>query len=247
MKKIVVFITSIVFSMFSFGMNLQCDTYNTDDNGVVYAADDFSSFNDEVVILVNQEREKNGLAPLKTAKVLDEMATIRSKELVTDFSHTRPDGTRGLDIIKSYNLKYWSAGENIAAGYSTPEDVVQGWMNSSGHRANILNGNYEYIGVGFYHEPSGSYGTYWTQLFYTLDNSLDGEYIPSETVDDTLRGDIDGDGSVAALDALEILYMVVSADNINDTSLYDIDNSGVVDSSDALRLLQFITGIIDKL
>ena len=66
-------------------------------------------------------------------------------------------------MLQDFGVHYTSAGENIAAGQRTPEEVMNSWMNSSGHRANILNKNFDTIGIGFY--EGGSYGTYWTQLF----------------------------------------------------------------------------------
>lgn len=76
------------------------------------------------------------------------------------FSHTSPTYGSPFDMMQQYGISYQSAGENIARGQSTPEEVVRAWMNSEGHRANILNGNYTHIGVGF--EQNGNY---WTQMF----------------------------------------------------------------------------------
>lgn len=119
-------------------------------------------FEMEVVRLVNIERAQAGLAPLVMNASLRASAHVRAAELVTKFSHTRPNGTKWSTAI---NLSYRCAGENIAAGHSTPARVVQGWMGSEGHRNNIMNGNYSEIGVGCYHDPGTSHRYYWAQLF----------------------------------------------------------------------------------
>ena len=117
----------------------------------------------EVVRLVNVERAKEGLPPLSTLSALDQAADIRAPELITLFSHTRPDGSPCYTALDATRVNYDSAGENIAAGQSTPAAVVEAWMNSPGHRANILNNNYTHIGVGY--TSGGSYRHNWVQLF----------------------------------------------------------------------------------
>lgn len=120
-----------------------------------------SSYTDEVVRLVNIERAKYGLSPLTSNSTLAEYAHLRSTEIVSNFDHVRPDGSSPLDYVMSLRGIYTS-GENIAYGQSSPERVVTAWMNSPGHRANILNGKFTMIGVGCY-ESGGT--LYWTQIF----------------------------------------------------------------------------------
>ena len=110
----------------------------------------------EVLRLTNYERTANGLAPLSVFSELDAAAGLRAEEITTLFSHTRPDGTPCSTALG--DIPYYSVGENIAYGYPTPEAVVEGWMNSPGHRANILTEHYRHLGVGYI---SGA----WTQLF----------------------------------------------------------------------------------
>ncbi len=120
----------------------------------------------EVVRLVNIEREKAGLAPLGTFDALTESADTRAPELVTLFSHDRPDGTSCFTALDATgaNKNAFTYGENIAAGSSTPEGVMEQWMNSPGHKANILNGDFTHIGVGYVESDEG-YGHYWVQMF----------------------------------------------------------------------------------
>ncbi len=116
----------------------------------------------QVVELVNREREKAGLSTLTIHNGAANAAAVRAKEIVSSFSHTRPDGTSFATALKDQNVSYRYAGENIAWGQKTPEEVVNAWMNSKGHRENILNSRFTSIGVGLY-EQNGTY--YWCQLF----------------------------------------------------------------------------------
>ena len=121
-----------------------------------------SRFAAEVVRLVNIERNKEGLSPLKSDSTVQSAAQIRAREIVTDFSHTRPDGSECFTALQAVGAKYSGAGENIAYGQKTPQEVVNAWMNSPGHRANIMNGNFTTIGVGCY-KSGNTY--YWSQFF----------------------------------------------------------------------------------
>ncbi|WP_242978300.1 CAP domain-containing protein [Hydrogeniiclostridium mannosilyticum] len=121
------------------------------------------SYPEQVVRLVNKEREKAGLQPLAISQPAEAAALVRAKETEQSFSHTRPDGRQFSTALLEQGARFRTAGENIAWGQRTPEQVMQGWMNSSGHRANILNASYTAIGVGYYRNAAGT--NYWTQLF----------------------------------------------------------------------------------
>lgn len=122
-----------------------------------------SSFAQQVVDLVNEERAKAGLPELNLNTNAAAAAQTRAQELGSNFSHTRPDGSHFSTALKENGVSYSGAGENIAYGQTSPEEVMNQWMNSSGHRANILNSNFTEIGVGHYETASGV--DYWTQLF----------------------------------------------------------------------------------
>ena len=129
------------------------------------AAVEKTSFASEVVSLVNQERAAVGLAPLIEDNTLDQAAAIRAEEIITSFSHTRPDGSSCFTALQQVGASYRHAGENIAIGQTTPAQVVADWMNSPGHRANILNPDFTKIGVGV-QSSSGEYVGYaWAQFF----------------------------------------------------------------------------------
>lgn len=131
------------------------ETPDTDPDALSYA--------EQVVKLVNQERAKAGLAPLTLSQPVASAAQVRAKEITQSFSHTRPDGRSFSTALTEQKVSYRSSGENIAWGQKTPEQVMQGWMNSEGHRKNIMNAKFTSIGVGYYRNASGV--NYWTQLF----------------------------------------------------------------------------------
>lgn len=116
----------------------------------------------EVVRLTNIERAKVGSAPLQYHEKLQQAAMVRAKEISVSFSHTRPDG-RNLSTALDEAGVGGSSGENIAAVFRTPADVVEGWMNSQGHQATMLSSRSAYIGVGIYQDEKGVY--YWVQDF----------------------------------------------------------------------------------
>ncbi len=120
------------------------------------------SYEQEVVRLVNEIRVENGLKPLSHNWELSRVARYKSQDMRDNryFSHTSPVYGSPFEMIRSFGITYRSAGENIAKGQRTPQAVVNAWMNSSGHRANILNSSFTQIGVGYVAD-----GNYWTQMF----------------------------------------------------------------------------------
>ncbi len=120
------------------------------------------AYEQEVVRLVNAERASYGLPALSIRADLCQYARVKSQDMHDSgyFSHTSPNYGSPFDMMKSFGITYSHAGENIAMGYSTPEAVVSAWMNSEGHRANILSASYTELGVGYVAD-----GGYWTQWF----------------------------------------------------------------------------------
>ena len=116
----------------------------------------------EVLDLVNQERAKAGLKPLQMDWELQRVARTKSKDMSAKnyFSHQSPTYGSPFDMMKQFGISYRTAGENIAMGQRTPQEVMNAWMNSSGHRANILKAEFTHLGVGY--EANGNY---WTQMF----------------------------------------------------------------------------------
>ncbi|MBR4770957.1 MAG: LysM peptidoglycan-binding domain-containing protein [Clostridia bacterium] len=124
--------------------------------------DAVSAFEREVVDLVNEIRAAEGLGKLEENWELSRVARFKSKDMREKryFSHTSPTYGSPFEMMRAFGLAYRTAGENIAMGYPTPRSVVDGWMNSEGHRANILNPSFTVIGVGYVEQ-----GHYWTQMF----------------------------------------------------------------------------------
>ncbi|KZO00318.1 S-layer homology domain-containing protein [Bacillus badius] len=119
----------------------------------------------QILQLVNQERAKAGLGALRYADDVAKVARLKSEDMAKNnyFDHTSPTYGSPFKMMDRFGIHYTFAGENIAAGYSTAEAVMKGWMNSPGHRANILSPDYAEMGIGI--AKGGDYGIYYTQMF----------------------------------------------------------------------------------
>lgn len=121
-----------------------------------------STYEQQVIDLINEIRIKNGLSPLTENTALSRCAKAKSQDMHDKryFSHQSPTYGSPFDMMKQFGITYRTAGENIAMGQTTPQAVVNAWMNSEGHRANILNASFTQIGMGYVAD-----GHYWTQQF----------------------------------------------------------------------------------
>ena len=181
----IIVVFTLFYGMFSFGVfAAEISINNAVDNGVYLplvmqpepatptpTVPPVTGYEDQVVALTNQERLAHGCGPVTMDNRLRLAAEGHSQDMALNdyFSHYAPDGTSPWDRIRAQGYSYSMAGENIAAGYPSPESVVQGWMNSDGHRANILNCGFIHIGVGYYYIQNDTgnvkYRHYWTQVF----------------------------------------------------------------------------------
>ncbi|MGP4071757.1 CAP domain-containing protein [Piscibacillus sp. B03] len=127
-------------------------------------ADHVHEFERRVHELVNEERAKHDLEPLEFSVDVSHVARAKSQDMADNdyFSHESPTYGSPFDMMQEFGLRYMAAGENIAMGQRSPEQVMDGWMNSEGHRKNILQDSFTHIGVGFI-KDNGTY--YWTQMF----------------------------------------------------------------------------------
>ena len=133
----------------------------------VTVTEEAANYEKEVLRLVNVERSKEGLSELSLYSKLSQASAIRANELLESFSHTRPSGEKCFSVFKEVGINsYYACGENIAMGQKTPEQVVDAWMNSPGHRANILSWKYRYMGLGFCKTDQGM-KYYWAQMFWS--------------------------------------------------------------------------------
>ena len=123
----------------------------------------------QVVTLTNAERAKAGCGPLSVDSTLTAVAQAHSQDMATHnyFDHNSQDGRSPFDRMTAAGYSFATAAENIAAGQRTPQDVMTSWMNSPGHKANILNCALRQIGVGYATSSASQYGVYWTQDFGT--------------------------------------------------------------------------------
>lgn len=124
-----------------------------------------NEFAKEVIDRINQEREKNGLNKLQMNDALMEAADVRVKEIVTNFSHTRPDGRKAKTAANEAGFEGSYIGENITGFANTPKWAVDNWTESDGHRENYLNPEYTYTGVAYLYDKDSEYGSYWVQIF----------------------------------------------------------------------------------
>lgn len=141
------------------------ENQNDDNNSNDTINSDFTKEQLEVLEIVNKERKANGLKPLTLNKELSNVATVKSQDMINKgyFDHTSPTYGSPLDMMKSFGISYKAAGENIAKDQKTPSEVMNSWMNSPGHRANIISPNFTELGVGVAKDSKGT--IYWTQMF----------------------------------------------------------------------------------
>lgn len=127
--------------------------------------DDVKALEQKVIDLVNRQRAQNGLSALKANWEVGRVARYKSQDMINKhyFDHQSPTYGSPFNMMENFGIKFNAAGENIAYGQRTPQDVMNDWMNSPGHRSNILNPTYNQIGVGVAKSANGTY--YWTQMF----------------------------------------------------------------------------------
>ena len=246
MKKIVSFVMAAVIA----AVSVPCITAEAASMSAVPAAEQTVSASDseladyanEVAVIVNKERSAKGLKPLRVLPKLQSAAQVRANEITRVFDHQRPNGTTCFSVIEEFGLDYYYIGENIAAGQTSPERVMTAWMNSEGHKSNILDPDFMYIGVGVVQKGST---LYWTQIFLKYEEFSDA-YIPKDKEKPKYTGDLNSDGKVDGRDASAILieYAAVSSGgssklNSEQKKLADIDSSGMIDSKDASYVLGF--------
>lgn len=199
----------------------------------VHAADSAQVMRDEVVTQVNEQREKNGIPALFESALLNQAAQTRAEELAQGFSHARPDGRNPFTAFTDLGGTASAMGENIAFGYSDEDEVMQGWMSSSGHRENILDSAYQAIGIGVY---SAGGEMYWVQMF------TDGKNLTSLYT----LADVNGDTKINAEDAANVLQDAAElgagmkgALSRMQRSYADLNGDGLINAQDAALMLQY--------
>ncbi len=222
---------------------------------------DVNEFIDIASANINAMRMENGLEPLQTAPLLQEMCQERADELTKSYSHSRANGDAWYTILTDYGIDTnCFAGENIAAGYDTPEGVVEGWMNSAGHRRNILNTNYEYfaVGVSYYENDPEYYFYYWDLILLSSDSGFEDSYTPlatvipetEQTTTTTLQTTSLTTTTVTSLLSSNLTTTITAMITVPKTSTTlaydynygDCNTDGVVDLRDAIFLGKYLSG-----
>jgi len=202
---------------------------------------------DIAVNLVNNERVfYRGLPEVATFPLLNEVTCIRAEELAQEFGHYRPDGSLCFSVVKQAKIKYGSIAENIAAGRADPASTMQQWMDSKGHRENILNPTYTHIGIGYFYKPETTYTYHWSMFLIMSTKGeepavFEGQYIPERWL-----GDPDGSHETNAADAKMILYYAANraagisiSTPTGFTEAADINQDGNIDAVDAAAILEY--------
>lgn len=203
----------------------------------------------EIGVLVNEARSARGLKPLYMVPSLNSTSKTRANELITTFSHNRPNGSECFSVL-SIDYKY--ASENIAAGSSTAAAAFDQWRNSEKHWNAILNPDITHMGVGVAYSAGSQYKYYWEQMFIQTWNpsqQLSGQYIPSRNSQSSgsgSLGDVNSDGKIDSSDATMVLthYNQLSTRQsgiLNDTQKKnaELTGDGRIDSSDATVILRY--------
>lgn len=125
----------------------------------------YADYAKEILRLVNEERAKVGASPLTLNPMLTSAANVRAEEITECFAHSRPDGSSFSTVLNDLGIDYYCSGENIAAGLSEAEVVVEQWVNSPAHYENIINAKYTQLGVGYYYDSGSAFKHHWVQLF----------------------------------------------------------------------------------
>lgn len=166
MKKLKIIFISLIFMVLLNGVTFAEErVFVASSKNTTLALQDLRAIEMEVVRLVNVERAKVRLKPLKENVYLSKVARIKSQDMINKkyFSHYSPTYGSPFQMMKKFGIKYTTAGENIAMGQRSAREVMAAWMASPGHRRNILNPNFTQIGVGVARDSRGR--LYWTQMF----------------------------------------------------------------------------------
>ena len=223
---------------------------------------DVNEFVDIASANINAMRMENGLEPLQTAPLLQKMCQERADELTKSYAHSRANGDAWYTILTDYGIDTnCFAGENIAAGYDTPEGVVEGWMNSAGHRKNILNTNYEYfaVGISYYEDDPEYYFYYWDLILLSSNTGFEDSYIPiafsmpttiqttepeqtTTLTATTLTNLFSSTSTTTTTTTVTTTLPKTSTIQTGDYNYGDCNTDGVVDLRDAIFLGKYLSG-----
>lgn len=199
----------------------------------------------KMMFMVNQARVEAGVSPLYAVPVIIEASGVRAKECSLSFGNSRANGKYFNSVLDEYGISYGAAAENIAAGSSSPEAMMEVWKSSPYNWGNILNENYTHMGISIYYDPDSAYGYYWEQLFIENDKGFPDQYIPGRyVVNPECYGDIDGDGAVSSLDYVLLLKLIRGEVWLNERQLEYADcmKDETITVADAVVLRKYLLG-----
>lgn len=218
------------------------------------AADEISSIENEMALKINETRLELGLKPVYIVPYLNDVARTRSRELLENYDHIRPDGNSWVSIIDRTLVPWNSADEILARGSSNVDLVFKAWKNSEVHWNAITSDKATHFGVGLSYEPNSDRKWYWSVIFVALDEGivLDGQEVPVKyRVVPKSTGDLNGDGQVDAFDLVLLRKYVADRESVyfNDLQIAAADTfkDGAVTSADVLMLSKYILGEYNKL
>ncbi len=208
--------------------------------------EDFKAMAEEMVILVNEAREAEGLKPLYMVPYLCDVANVRCRESIFSFSHNRPDGSSFITVLDDSLVPYSKAAENLAAGSDTAEATFNQWKNSPNHWRSIMNPDYTHIGVAVSYDMNSEYKYYWEQFFVAVSGKLNDQTIPEryKTVPKS-SGDINGDAEIDTFDLITVnQYLADDTAFLNDLQVESADmlKDNAITSADAMVLKKYILG-----
>ena len=215
-----------------------------------YSNEELKSMANQIAILVNEARIEHGLYPVYVVPYLNDMAQVRSRESIFNFSHTRADGSSFSSIIDTNLINYSFAAENLAAGSYDAQSTFEQWKGSERHWAAILNENITHMGVGCGYEQNSEYGMYWQITFVTTNDEYENQYLPTEyEIVPKAEGDLNGDATINSYDYLTITdYLRKKREGIpvylNPAQLEAADcfRDGLITESDAKVMVRYILG-----
>ncbi len=208
-----------------------CISFSGTDINNQYAVSADSTYTakcDQMLEIINKHRIANGVAPLELYISATGAANTRAEEIIRKFDHQRPNGKDFYTVLDNCHFTYWAVGENIAMGSSDVELIMDLWMNSEGHKANILNSDYQWVAIG------NADDIYWSQVFL-------GNVSSSSTL-----GDPNGDGTINSIDAsLALGYYAYTSTTkyFNDTAQFktaaNVNKDSTINAIDASIILKY--------
>lgn len=246
LSAVLIFILTVV-CVSGFNIETPVDSTNA-------ASEELSSIENEMALKINEARLELGLKPIYVVPYLNDVARTRSRELLENYDHVRPDGNSWVSIIDRTLVPWNSADEILARGSSNVDLVFKAWQNSEVHWNAITSDKVTHFGVGLSYEPNSDRKWYWSVIFVVLDEgtTLNGQEIPVKyRVVPKSTGDLNGDGQVDSFDLVLLKKYVADKESVyfNDlqAAAADTFKDGAITSADVLMLSKYILGEYDRL